>query len=216
MSHGVGGSNSVFAVMDVESGEFIAEFADPYTSTYDLADEIVLSARTVFSNNGVPCFVGWESNGPGADFYRDFWRHDFGAVFFQRAVGTKREKRSKVYGWQSTRKTKRILLSGLSRAIQRGEVVIHSEAGLKEMTTYVFFETGEIGPAVLEDELTGAREQHGDRVVAYAGCVFLRGEVAKFDIGEPSEIEDRPGTFGRFLDMGKTFRDIKAGKYLRG
>ena len=53
------------------------------------------------------------------------------------------------------------------------------------MLDYVFFADGSIGPGLLQDESTGARESHGDRVIAYAGAVFMRNEAPHFDGTKP-------------------------------
>lgn len=211
LSHGRGAANSVAAFMDVDNGEIVAEFVDPFISTYDLAEEVARAGMSLFGGDRGQAFIGWESNGPGETWHRDLQRHGYHSLYFRRRLGTKTEKRTKEYGWRSDRRSKRALLTGLGRAMRAGEIVIRSNAGLDEMREYIFFEDGSIGPGLLRDETSGAREAHGDRIVAYSGAVFMRAEIERY---EPPQKKDRPGTFGHFLDIEKTMQEIKEGAYL--
>ena len=222
LSKGRGASNSVVSWMNVETGEIVAEFVDPIISTHDLAAEVATAGKMLFNGDYTMAFLGWESNGPGEDWHKDLAAHEYDFVYFQRAVGQKWERRAKVYGWRSERRTKRILLTRLRRALLLGDrpggIVVRSRPGLAEVLEYRYFEDGSIGPSktlrggAMEDEPSGAREAHGDRVIAYAGVVLMRDEISKF-IEEPEP--DRRGTFGEFLDMEKTFREIEEGKWAR-
>ena len=89
----------------------------------------------------------------------------------------------------------------------REEIKIPSSDGLKEMLEYVYFEDGSIGPGTMRDEKTGAKESHGDRVIAYAGCVFLQGEVARF---EPTTIKYQEGTLGKILNHAQVWESLGA------
>ena len=191
--------------MDHGTGEIVAEFVDPYISTYDFADEVANAGKYLFKGGRSQMFLGWEVNGPGEDWHRDLRRNNYTAMYFQRAVAQAGQRRSKAYGWRSDRQKKLVLLRALDRAITRGDIIIPSQAGLNEMLEYVRYEDGSIGPGHLRDELSGARESHGDRVIAYGGCVFMRAEVGKYE-EEPEQ--DKPGTFGHFLGMAQDWQEI--------
>lgn len=209
LGKGMGASNSVCAWMDVEDGAIAAEFVDPIISTHDMAEEVAIAGKHLFNGDYDMALLGWEVNGPGEDWHKDLLRHDYTFLYHRRQVGRRVEKRTKEYGWRSGRKEKRVLLTRLRRAMTRGGeedgVTIRSRLGLGEMLEYRYFDDGSIGPSrtykgnPMADETSGAREAHGDRVVAYAGVVLMRSEVAKFE--RPIE-GDRPGTFGHFLEMG--------------
>lgn len=202
ISHGKGSSNSVIAVMDSETGEIVAEFADPNLSPHDLAEEACLSGSTVWSGAMPEAFLGWEVNGPGESWYEDIRRQDYSNVYYQRSTGQKTDRKSRRYGWRSDRRSKRILLSSLQRAMARNELIVRCNEGLMEMLEYVYYEDGSIGPGTMRDEKTGARESHGDRVIAYAGCVFLRSEVPHFDVIVPKYV---PGTAGDILNHAEVW-----------
>lgn len=202
ISHGKGSSNSVLAVLDAESGEIVGEFADPNITPHDFAEEASRAGKGVWAGAYGEAFLGWEVNGPGESWYEEIRRLDYDHIYFQRTTGQKTDKKSRRYGWRSDRRTKRIILSALLRAVTRDEVIIRSEDGIKEMLEYVYYEDGSIGPGTMRDERTGARESHGDRVIAYAGCVYLRGEAPRFEETTPTF---QPGTAGDILNHAEVW-----------
>jgi len=196
IAHGKGSSNSVIAILDRESGEFVGEFADPFISPHDLAEEACVAGSSVWAGAYGEAFLGWEVNGPGESWYEEVRRNDYQHVYYQRSTGSKTDRSSRRYGWRSDRRNKRILLSSLSTSLVRDEITVHSKSGLSEMLEYVYYEDGSIGPGVMRDERTGARESHGDRVIAYAGCVFLRSESPRYEEMSPAYL---PGSMGDIL-----------------
>ena len=180
ISSGKGSSNSAIAVMDRESGRITAEFVDPHTGPHELAREACMAGSTVFCGGTEGAFLGWEANGPGEAWYEDVRAEGYTNVYFRRQLGKRSDRKTRDYGWRSDRKGKRILLSGLSRAIIRDEIIIPSKQGLAEMLEYVYYSDGSIGPGHMHDDTTGARESHGDRVIAYAGVVYMRQEAPRF------------------------------------
>lgn len=180
IASGKGSSNSAIAVMDRESGTITAEFVDPHTGPHELAQEACTAGSTVFAGGTEGAFLGWEANGPGEAWYEDIRAENYTNVYFRRQLGKRSDRKTRDYGWRSDRKGKRVLLSGLSRAIIRNEIIIPSKQGLAEMLEYVYYPDGSIGPGHMHDETTGARESHGDRVIAYAGVVYMRQEAPRF------------------------------------
>ena len=61
------------------------------------------------------------------------------------------------------------------------------------MLEYVYYDTGAIGPGSIREETTGAKEAHGDRVIAYAGCVYMRSEAPKFEVSRSDYAPDSMG-----------------------
>lgn len=171
-SYGTGSANAAICVMDADNREVVAEFADPNVPPHDLAQEMVEVAMTAYRGRRLP-MIGWEVNGPGAAMHHDFQRIGYTAVYRQRMVGTTTERLTVRYGWNSSRRAKRTLLGALSRAISQGTVRIPSEETLREMMDYVILEDGSIEAASVRDLASGARESHGDRVIACAGALML-------------------------------------------
>lgn len=201
-SYGTGSANAAVCVMDAESREVVAEFADPNVPPHDLAHEMAEVAMTVYRGRRFP-LVGWEVNGPGAAMHHDFQRIGYHSVYRQRMVGTTTERLTVRIGWNSSRRAKRTLLGALSRAVSQGNVRIPSEDTLREMLDYVILEDGSIEAASVRDMSSGARESHGDRVIALAGALMLCEEGVSPELpdeGLPSE------SLGVILKHGEVFR----------
>ena len=174
-SYGTGNANSAACVMDTDTREVVAEFIDPNLPTYDLALEIAMAMRRVFKGRR-EAMIGWETNGCGSNLQHDFERAQYRTVYKQRVQGTKNEKRTEKIGWTSTRKTKRVLLGGLARSMAQGECIVPSIETLDEMLEYIVCDDGSIEAGSRRDDTSGARESHGDRVIAVAGALMLCDE----------------------------------------
>lgn len=184
-SYGTGSANAAVCVMDAESREVVAEFVDPNIPPHDLANEMVEVAMTAYRGRRHP-LIGWEVNGPGAGLHHDFQRIGYSEVYRQRIVGTTTERLTVRVGWNSSRRAKRTLLAGLSRAMAQGEVRVPSEDTLREMLDYVICDDGAIESASRRDLGTGAKESHGDRVIALAGALMLCEEGVGPERPEPA------------------------------
>lgn len=184
-SYGTGSANAAVCIMDAHRREVVAEFVDPNIPTYDLALEVAQACRRVWKGKREP-LIGWETNGPGASLFHDFERAGWRNVYRQRVEGTKDEKRTMRVGWTSTKRAKRALLGGLARALAQGEVVVHSADCLDEMLEYVVLDDGSIEAGSRRDEASGARESHGDRVIALAGALMLCDEASAPHEDEPT------------------------------
>ena len=180
-AYGTGAANSAVCIMDAENRTVVAEFIDPNIATYDLALEVAQILRRVYRGRR-EALVGWETNGPGAALQHDFERANYKTIYRQRQTGTKQEEKTMRVGWTSTKRTKRVLLGGLARALAQGEVVISSADCLDEMLEYIVLDDGSIEAGSRRDDSSGARESHGDRVIATAGALMLCDE----GVGEPA------------------------------
>jgi len=184
-SYGTGAANGVIAVMDTADQSLVALFVCPHTPPYDLAREIVQSART-WLRGSADLFVAFEVNGPGASLVHDFERLHFKSLYRQSTLNTTTEKRTKRVGWLSTRQSKRILFGDLARALHDDTIEIPCEETIQELEDTVIYQDGGIGPARLEiDESSQAREAHGDRVVALALALLASNNAPRQ--GRPEE-----------------------------
>jgi hypothetical protein len=188
-SYGTGSANAAVCIMDAVKREVVAEFADPNIPPYDLALEVAQACRKVWRGRREP-LIGWETNGPGASMQHDFERASWHNVYRQRQEGTLAEQRTMRIGWTSSKRAKRTLLGNLARQLAQGECIVRSEECLDEMLEYVVLDDGSIEAGSRRDEATGARESHGDRVIALAGALMLCDEV-----GQP--IPEKP-EFGEY------------------
>lgn len=191
---GQGASNSVISITCNETREKVAEFADENTPAYEFAKLAVAAAIWCGGRNGRPLLI-WENNGdPGFDFGRVLVHtYQYPSVYFDRQVGTTREKVGKRYGWRSSPEKKAACLGILRRAYAHGQFINHSEAALNECLTYIHFEGGGIGPAELVNEPDAARKAHGDRVIADMLCLVGLGEAPLL---RPQEDKHSQNTIG--------------------
>jgi hypothetical protein len=201
-SYGTGSANAAICVMDAESREVVAEFADPHIPPHELANEMVEVAMTEYRGRRHP-MVGWEVNGPGAAMHHDFIRIGYHNVYRQRMVGTTTTRLTVRYGWNSSRRAKRTILGALSRAISQGDVRIPSEDTLREMLEYVILGDGSIEAASVRDLSSGARESHGDRVIALAGALMMCDEGVSEQLPETAIPEE---SLGAILKHNEVFR----------
>jgi len=208
LSSGKGSANSVIAVLDNSTGEFVAEYADPYISTYDLAEEAAQAAQSVFMGGDRQAFIWYESNGPGESWYKDLMRFGAKSIYMRRNLTKVSERNLKEWGWRSDRRQKEWMLRELDRSLTKGDITIRSRACLDEMLGYVRYDTGEVGPGTMKDEVTGARESHGDRVIAHAGANMARREVP--EMGYDEGYTPTPGTADAELGITEFLESCKA------
>lgn len=169
ISKGQGASNSVVSVKCRETGFKIAEWRDAKTPPYEFARIVVALALWVGGKNELP-FLKWEKNGdPGLDFGRQIVvKMQYPFYYKTRKRGTKEEKKTRAYGWQSTRDSKGELLREYDRVLAHGGYINPSVFALQEVKQYIYFADGSVGPAELVEEDSSARLTHGDCVIADA------------------------------------------------
>lgn len=172
ISKGQGASNSVMSILCKQTREKIGEWADANTPPYDLARIAVALAIWVGGTRGLP-LLAWEANGPGWDFGRQVVHtYDYPLYYVDNVVGDARERKTKKYGWHSSRDKKETVLGEYRRALAQGDFINHSIEALDEALTYVRFDNGGMGPATLVEENADARQTHGDRVIADAVALW--------------------------------------------
>jgi hypothetical protein len=199
IGNGIGSNNSVCAFMDRNTRKVVAECVTNTIDPYEFAEEIVAACKDVFIGTAGPCFLGWEANGPG-----EAWDHhvverlNFRRVYYSRREGSKGAKKTRRYGWRSTRGGKRRLFGGLAAAMGKEEVIIPSKAGLLEMLDYIQNDQGLPVPGHLRDSPPEVREQNGDRAIAYSGLVFMVRESYRMVTPAPSFAE---GTYGELFGL---------------
>jgi hypothetical protein len=200
VSQGNGASNSVIAVLDRSTGELAAEFIDPRITPHELAVEMATAGRTVFRGQFGLAFVIWEVNGPGEGMYRDFIDLSYPFVYQRRQEGQRGERMTREFGWRSTRQKKQILLRALSGSMMMGNTILRSREGLAEMLSYVWFKDGGVGLGTCEDLTSGARDAHGDRVIAYSVAVLGVREAPRFEL---TDIKYPKGSLGDLFEHDK-------------
>ena len=177
ISKGTGTTNSVAAVLNINTNEISGLLITPYLSMTDFAEKSVALCEWVGGNN--PPLLIWEENG-APDFLKRVDELGYYNLFIKEDKAGKKNKSGNKYGWRSTsgpNGTKVEVLNGLDSALHEGlkenprfsPLKIYDEQTINEMESYVWFEGRiDIGPAAMQTETSGAKASHGDRVIAVA------------------------------------------------
>ena len=177
LSKGTGTSNSVAAVIDVNSNELIGLLVTPYLSITDFAEKVVALCEWVGGND--PPLLSWEENG-APDFLKRIDELGYYSLYTKENKAGQKLKTGNKYGWRSTpgiNGTKIEILNRLEAALFEGlkdtprfpPIRIYDEQTINELSSYVWFEGKvDVGPAAMQTETSGAKAAHGDRVIAIA------------------------------------------------
>ena len=169
VSQGTGATPSVISVGDLMTGERIAEFVSSSTKPDQLAALAVGLAR-LYND----AYIVWEINGPGNVFTDQIVEMGYRNVYRRNRV--KRNDRSfnsgnNSLGWHTSKESKMRLLGLYRRALSEKRLKVYSKASLDECRSYVFVVGGDVSHNRLRGtalDLSAARENHGDRVIADA------------------------------------------------
>jgi len=167
ISNGLGASNSVVVAVDVHTREKVMEYATADKSPEDFA-ELVDALGRWFGGQIGRAYVAWEANGPGLVFGKRLLAFGYGYVHWQQREESQSPKRTRTPGWHSSRPNKELLLGEYRAALAKREFINHSSLAVREATEYIYYPSGGIGPSRLIEESQGARQTHGDRVIADA------------------------------------------------
>lgn len=174
ISMGSGASNTVFSVGDKKTGTKVAEWADSHTGSHDAAITAVALARWFHD-----ALLGWERLGPGDEFGRKVMDLGYRKLYFGQEHNTTNRRSTKIPGWSPGKDAKRVLLRDYQSALDEGRMTNPSVVALNECMK--FFLTA--GDKVVhvdetdEDDPTGAKSNHGDRVIADAGLLLCLGAL---------------------------------------
>lgn len=177
ISKGTGTTNSVAAVLNVNTNEIEGLLVTPYLTISDFAEKCVALCEWIGGDN--PPLLIWEENG-ASDFLKRLNELDYYNLFIKEDKSGKKIKSGNKYGWRSTsgpNGTKLEALNGLDSALHEGlkenprfsPLKLYDEQTINEMKGYVWFEGRvDIGPVTMQTETSGAKASHGDRVIAVA------------------------------------------------
>jgi hypothetical protein len=168
---GSGSTNSVACVVEGLSGEKIAEFATPNMEPTSFAEYCVALGRWFGGHDeGGCCHMIWECPGPGLTFGQTVVRAGYGNYYFRTDDHRTQSKPTDSPGFWATPKTKMVLHGEYRRALKDGRFVNRSFWALEECRMYCYTRTGDVehSGAVRTVDPSGARKNHGDRVVADA------------------------------------------------
>ncbi len=172
ISTGQGASNSTLSIGRRRTGEKYLEIATPHMLPEKFA-RLVVAACQMFSNkDGEPAFLIWEANGgPGLSFGNSMVNLGFKNFYYRQNERSAARKQTDVPGWWSDPGTKVALMTEYRDALARGDFTNKSKDALDEARYYIHhLGSVEHSAAISTDDPSGARTNHGDRVIADALC----------------------------------------------
>lgn len=217
IASGLGGSmssNSCLWVTDCRTNEQAAMFASPRINPERLA-WMALALAHFFAGPAGPCRIIPEANGTwGITFikllrdlgYTNIYRRESDDV----DVSTKRKAK---YGFWSDKNTKPPLLMEWYYAVVNGEFKVRDKMTLEEAKHYVLDDAGVPvhQDSMSADDPSGAKGNHGDRVIASALSWRGRKECANLP-GVKSSVTYHPNSVaGRFENR---MREQKASQFV--
>lgn len=186
ISMGTGASNSTAAVYDCNDGELVGMLATPHMPPHKFADAVTALAQWIHGSSQP--FVIYENNGGQGIIFGNRLRWNGGCRIH---TGHKEDGKIRTtkneYGWHSDNTSKSAVLGELSVALTESlrpvskykRIRIHDANLLMELRSYNYTDSGVECPDDLLDESSGARGQHGDRVIAAALCILATKDQHK-------------------------------------
>ena len=186
LSMGTGATPSVLSIADRATREKVAKLRTPHMSPDEFA-EIAVQVCRWFND----AYLIWEMNGPGVTFGKRVVELGHTHIYYrQDEIGLKHKIQSSLTpGWHASPQNKLMLLQDYARALETASFVNHCEEGLDECRSYIYLPNGQVGNqrAETSSDPSGARQNHGDEVIADALCnKGLGAEPQLTDDGQPS------------------------------
>lgn len=183
-------SNSCLAVIDIQTGEKVAEYVTPLLMPHEFAEMAVATCRWFAADDGTPARLIWESQGPGQIFSRTVQDLGFSNIYMRKDLDKMRAVPQDKPGFYTSKNSKREILDDLARAWKEGSYAERSLETVQEARQFVFFPNGGVGHVAeaAEDDPFGIGPNHGDRVMATA----LAWHVAKDGVKQVREAPPDP------------------------
>ena len=198
VSQGTGTSDSAVSIGDRKTGEKVGEFVTDRMRPHDLSQYVVWLAKWLGGETGsLVIFDGTGST--GAQFRESIQELNYWNVWFNRDESKVGRPPTGKMGWITTRDNKQPLLTEYMQAMKDGKFINHSAKSYSEAREYQFQGDGTVDhPAATNTtDPSGAKNNHGDRVIADALCV--KG-LAYIPDTKEAVAEVPPGSFwGRYL-----------------
>jgi hypothetical protein len=198
---GTGASNSVAEIVDCNTGENIGEYVCSDRTPEEFADLIVALCKWVGGGTKEAFLIFENNGGQGSNFSKRVIDKGLFLVYTQRTELNKSRRSGNKYGWHSGRTEKEFVLSKLQAALKEGLktkrdnvfVIVYNDEIVNELDNYIFYESGEIDSSEVQDQSSGARKRHGDRIIGLALAV-LAGQ----DQGKMERIQEQNIPYGSY------------------
>lgn len=184
LSRGMGASNTIGFVADVEARRVVAEWSSSKVRPDEAARHAAILGLWFC---GVDSAAGllYERNGPGEDFGEDLDTIAYPNILRDEDGDP---------GWWSSPQSKETLLSNLRTDYARRTFIMPSEKAMNECLLYVENEQNKLVAEGDEaDDETGAKQPHADRAVAAGITRKAVHSMGRLPVPKPKPPPDSPG-----------------------
>lgn len=168
---GTGASNSCISVVNIHTGEKVAEYVDHRIYPEKLAELAVSICEWFYHAKLI-----WEKDGPGSMFGRRIIQLQYSNLYLSRNEQVLTVRMSDMPGWKSTAEEKKSMLSEYRRAWTSKEFINRSAESYEEARRFVIGADSvpHYSGINKETDPAKARKNHGDRVIADGlACLLL-------------------------------------------
>ena len=173
IAEGTGASNSCLSIGRRDTFEKVAELASPDIGPGVLAKLAVGLCNVFTDGSGLPAMLAWEANGPGQEFWSNVRDLGFTRIYYNventRDANPMQGERPGFWTSEGPNGGRALLLRHYRRALAERLFKNPSQPAVRECRDYLM-ESGRIVHTKSKKAVdpTGARESHGDRVIADA------------------------------------------------
>ncbi len=171
ISTGNGATNSCLSIISGDTGEKLLEYATPLLAPELFAVVCVACCWLFLDDYEQPPLFAWEDTGPGLICGTRIQELNYPCLWFRESgTGTTVHKTNPIPGWIANAKSKTHLLQEYRAALDLRHCINHSEPAIRECLQYRYSGTGSVEHPMdaRGEDPTGARVNHGDRVIADA------------------------------------------------
>ncbi len=171
VSQGTGNSNSCISILN-ETGEKIGQYVNANIDPKELAPLAAALGRIFHGPDDEEARFIWEVAGPGMTFGKELTEECFYRNFYY--AKDERKLHPKIVlerpGWHPSAANQLMLLQAYRSALYEGKFCNRSRAALEECLDFRYTPNGQVEHARSRDgaDPSGARANHGDRVIADA------------------------------------------------
>lgn len=165
ISAGTGASNSTGSVVNLLTGEKLAEFADPWMKPESFAKLATAICR--FFNDA---YMIWDGGGPGRTFGDTVVKLGYTNIYYKRNEKSLSKKVSDIPGCFLVQEEKKAVLGAYRRHLKDGTFTQRSHEANQECLSFIFTTAGKIEHSAATNTIdpSGAGDNHGDRTIADA------------------------------------------------
>lgn len=180
VSGGAGSTPSCLSIVSKTTGEKVLEYANAHILPDQFATLSIALCRHFKDHDGVGATIAWECHGPGSTFTRMIRELGYVSQAYRRErLDNRFGQIGDTLGWSPTGNTKFDLLNEYRSALMNRMFINRSEKALHECLAFVYTAKGTVVHSLEESKKdpSGARVNHGDRVIADALACKMVGKI---------------------------------------